>query len=106
MSCGQCSAVVAQGSNYCSNCGARVAAVPPSEPRQSDEQLTWKVRHETGLPLKAYFYWKKKNGRLVRSSEFTQPELEIEIERLSTAGEDTTQFVLALKMLALSRGGG
>jgi len=42
----------------------------------------------------------------VRSAEFTQSELEIEIERLSGAGEDTTQFVLALKMLALSRGGG
>ncbi len=81
--------------------------------RRVDEELTWKVGHEAAGqgPLekaapKAYFYWKKKDGRLVRSAEFTQPELEIEIERLSTAGEDTTQFVLALKMLALSRGGG
>src|SRR6267378_4533718 len=48
----------------------------------------------------------KKDGQLVRSAEFTQSELELEIERLSGAGEDTTQFVLALKMLALSRGGG
>ncbi len=78
-----------------------------------DEELTWKVvGHEAGRgPLekaapKAYFYWKKKDGQLVRSAEFTQPELELEIERLSGAGEDTTQFVLALKMLALSRGGG
>ena len=103
MSCGQCGAVVAQGSNFCSNCGARVAAVPPSEPRQSDEQLTWKVRHETGLPLKAYFYWTKKNGRLVRSAEFTQPELEVEVERLIAHGEDPTQFVRALEKLARSR---
>ena len=76
-----------------------------------DEELTWKVAHEAAGSLekpapKAYFYWKKKDGRLVRSAEFTQPELEVEIERLSGAGEDTTQFVLALKMLALSRGGG
>ena len=74
--------------------------------------MTWKVAHEAEheppekASPKAYFYWKKKNGQLVRSAEFTQPELEVEIERLSGAGEDTTQFVLALKMLALSRGGG
>src|SRR6266550_3736295 len=102
MSCVQCGAVVARGSNFCSNCGARVAAVPPSEPRQSDEQLTWKVRRETGLPLKAYFYWKKKNGRLVRSAEFTQLELEVEVERLIAHGEDPTQFVRALEKLARS----
>ena len=77
-----------------------------------DEELTWKVAHEAEHELrekaapKAYFYWKKKDGQLVRSAEFTQSELEVEIERLSGAGEDTTQFVLALKMLALSRGGG
>ncbi len=104
MSCVQCGAVVAKASNFCSNCGARVVAVPPSEPRQADEQLTWKVRHEPGLPLKAYFYWKKKNGRLVRSADFTQPELEVEIERLIEHGEDPTQFVLALKKLARSPG--
>jgi len=80
--------------------------------RRVDEELTWKVEHEAGreprekAPPKAYFYWKKKNGQLVRSAEFTQPELEAEIERLSGVGEDTTQFVLALKMLALSRGAG
>jgi len=37
----------------------------------------------------------------VRSAEFTQSELEVEIERLYA---DVTQFVIALKMLALSRG--
>ncbi len=80
--------------------------------RRVDEELTWKVGHEPehgprekALP-KAYVYWKKKNGQLVRSAEFTQSELEAEIERLSGAGEDTTEFVLALKMLALSRGAG
>jgi len=104
MSCVQCGAVVAKASNFCSNCGARVAAVPPSEPRQADEQLTWKVRHEAGLPLKAYFYWKKKNGRLVRSADFTQLELEVEIERLIEHGEDPTQFVRALQKLARSPG--
>jgi len=72
-----------------------------------NEELTWKVRDEAGgresqqkAPLKAYFYWKR-DGQLVRSAEFTQSELEVEIERLNT---DVTQFVLALKMLALSRG--
>ena len=75
--------------------------------RRVDEELTWKVGHDAGqgprekaLP-KAYFYWKKKNGQLVRSAEFTQSELEVEIERLNA---DMTQFVIALKMLALSRG--
>ncbi len=79
--------------------------------RRMNEELTWKVRHEPAergsgqkAPAKAHFYWKKKNGQLVRSAEFTQPELEVEIERLSTVGEDLTQFVLALKLLALSRG--
>jgi len=65
-----------------------------------DEKLTWKV-----APPKVCFFWKK-GKKLVRSAEFTQPQLEVEIERLNTAGEDTTQFVLALKMLALSRGAG
>ena len=80
--------------------------------RRVDEELTWKVAHEAEreprekAPPKAYFYWKKKDGQVVRSAEFTQSELEVEIERLSEVGEDTTQFVLALKMLALSRGGG
>ena len=63
-----------------------------------DEELNWKV-----APPKAYFYWKR-GGRLVRSAQFTQSELEDEIERLIAAGEDTTQFVLALKSLALARG--
>ena len=68
--------------------------------REVDEKLTWKV-----APPKACFFWKR-GKNLVRSAEFTQSQLEAEIERLSTAGEDTTQFVLALKMLALSRGAG
>src|SRR5437667_12607938 len=104
MSCARCGAVVAQGSNFCSTCGARVAAVLPSEPRREDERLSWEVSHEAGLPLKAYFYWKKKNGRLVRSADFTQPELEVEIERLIEHGEDPTQFVRALQKLARSPG--
>jgi hypothetical protein len=78
--------------------------------RRVDEELTWKVRHEAAghgsrqkaLP-KAYFHWKR-GGQLVRSAEFTQSELEVEVERLSAAGEDPTQFVLALTKLAFSRG--
>jgi hypothetical protein len=77
---------------------------------QVNEKLTWKVRQEAAgrgsrekAPAKAYFYWKR-DGRLVRSAQFTQSELEAEIERLSEAGTDMTQFVLALKLLALSRG--
>jgi hypothetical protein len=70
------------------------------------EELTWQVRaaaDERGSrqkPPKACFYWKR-DGQLVRSAEFTQSELEAEIERLSG---DMAQFVIALKMLALSRG--
>ncbi len=78
--------------------------------RRVDEELTWKVRPEAAghgsrqkAPPKAYFYWKR-GGRLARSAEFTQAELEVEVERLSAAGEDPTQFVLALKKLTLSRG--
>jgi hypothetical protein len=66
--------------------------------------LTWEVRHEAGVPLRAYFYWKKKNGRLARSADFTQSELEVEIERLIEHGEDPTQFVRALQKLARSQG--
>jgi len=75
--------------------------------RRMNEELTWNVRDEADergsrqkASPKAYFYWKR-DGQLVRSAEFTQSELEVEIERLST---DMTEFVLALKMLALSRG--
>jgi hypothetical protein len=75
-----------------------------------NEVLTWKVKHEAHgrgsrqkAPAKACFYWKK-DGHLVRSAEFTQSELEVECERLSAAGRDMTQFVVALKRLALSRG--
>jgi hypothetical protein len=74
-----------------------------------DEELTWKVRHDAGdgsqqkAQAKARFYWKR-DGQLVRSSEFTQSELEVEIERLTAAGEDVTQYVLALKRLVDSRG--
>ena len=72
-----------------------------------NEDLTWELRYEAAgrearrkAPAKACFYWKK-DGQLMRSAEFTQSELEVEIERLYS---DVTQFVLALKMLALSRG--
>ena len=72
-----------------------------------DEELIWRVRDEADgrgsrqkTPPKACFFWKR-DGQLVRSAEFTQSELEVEIERLYS---DVTQFVLALKMLALSRG--
>ena len=72
-----------------------------------NEDLTWEVRYVAAgseslqkAPAKACFNWKK-DGQLVRSAEFTQSELEAEIERLSG---DMAQFVIALKMLALSRG--
>ncbi len=72
-----------------------------------NEELIWKVKDEAGergsrqkAPPKACFYWKR-DGQLVRSAEFTQSELEVEIERLNA---DVTQFVIALKTLALSRG--
>jgi hypothetical protein len=74
------------------------------------EDLTWEVRYEAGGPesrqkplAKACFCWKK-DGQLMRSAEFTQSELEVECERLSETGTDLTQFVLALKQLALSTG--
>jgi len=72
------------------------------------EDLTWEIRYETAgreslqkAPAKACFYWKK-DGQLVRSAEFTQSELEVECERLCEAGRDVTQFVRALRHLALS----
>jgi len=68
-----------------------------------NEQLTWNLRHEATASAKACFYWKK-DGQIVRSAEFTRPELEAECERLSEAGRDVTQFALALIQLALSRG--
>ncbi len=54
-----------------------------------NEKLTWNVGDKAdgrGSRQKAYFYWKR-DGQLVRSAEFTQSELEVEIERLS---EDMT----------------
>ncbi len=71
-----------------------------------NEELTWQVRDEVDergsrqkASPKACFSWKR-DGQLVRSAEFTQSELEVEIERLYA---DVTQFVIALKMLALFR---
>jgi hypothetical protein len=73
-----------------------------------NEDLTWEIRYAAAgreslqkAPAKACFYWKK-DGRLVRSAEFTQSELEAECERLCEAGGDVTQFVRALQHLALS----
>jgi len=75
-----------------------------------NEELIWKVRREVAgngsqqeAPAKACFYWKR-DGQLVRSAQFTQSELELEVEQLSAAGLDLTEFVLALKLLALSPG--
>jgi hypothetical protein len=75
-----------------------------------NEDLTWEVRYEAAeresrqkALAKACFYWKK-DGQLLRSAEFTQSELEVECERLCEIGADLTQFVLALKQLALSTG--
>jgi len=75
-----------------------------------NEDLTWEVRYEAAgresrqkALAKACFYWKK-DGQLMRSAEFTQSELEVECERLCETGTDLTQFVLALKQLALSTG--
>jgi len=73
-----------------------------------DEELDWELSPEAAgresrqkSPAKARFYWKK-DGRVVRSAEFTQSELEVECERLSEAGEDITQFALALLALSSS----
>ena len=73
-----------------------------------NEDLTWEVRYEAAgresrqkALAKACFYWKK-DGQLTRSAEFTQSELEVECERLSEAGEDITQFALALLALSSS----
>src|SRR2546421_13004968 len=73
-----------------------------------NEKLTWKVSQEAAgngsrqkAPARAHFYWKRA-GRLVRSAQFTQSELEVEVERLSAAATNLQQFVLALKLLALS----
>ena len=75
-----------------------------------NEDLTWEVRHEAAgsesgqkALAKARFCWKK-DGRVVRSAEFTQSELEAECERLSEAGGDITQFALALLALSASVG--
>ena len=73
-----------------------------------DEELDWELSPEVAgreswqkAPAKARFYWKK-DGRVVRFAEFTQSELEVECERLSEAGEDITQFALALLALSSS----
>ena len=75
-----------------------------------NEDLTWEVTYEAAGGesrqqdlAKACFYWKK-DGQLMRSAEFTRSELEVECERLCETGTDLTQFVLALKQLALSTG--
>jgi hypothetical protein len=70
-----------------------------------NEELSWHIGKDAvgqesldRPPYKAYFYWKRE-GRIVRSAEFTREALETEITRLKNAGEDTTQFELALREL-------
>lgn len=68
------------------------------------DEISWHIGNdeENGRvdtsPVKAYFYWRK-DGKVVRSSEFTKNELLIEIDRLRTEGSDSSVFEEALRKL-------
>jgi len=68
-------------------------------------KLTWNIGQEaaaqgslTGKPHKAFFWWTQ-DGQIVKSEDFTAPELEKEIGRLRSRGEDVTEFEVALTRL-------
>ena len=49
-------------------------------------------------PFRAFFYWVQ-DDQLVKSTDFSLDELEIEIDRRRNAGENTEPFLSALKRL-------
>ena len=73
----------------------------------NDRKLVWHIGKEgstsTNLeapPFKAFFTWLHA-GQIERFADFTEPELQTEITRLRSAGEDTTPYEQALKQLHL-----
>lgn len=69
------------------------------------DQVLWSVGKEgtaqTRLdlpPFRAFFYWLR-DGQLVNAGDFNAQELEAELLRRKTVGEDTVPFEQALKAL-------
>jgi hypothetical protein len=69
------------------------------------EEIQWFIGKEgttrTRLdvpPFRAFFFWLQ-DGKVVESADFDRQELEVEIEKRRVAGQDTAEFVKALKGL-------
>lgn len=69
------------------------------------DQVLWRVGKEGTVhtridlpPFRAFFYWLR-DGQLVDACDFNVQELEAELLRRKTVGEDTTPFEQALKAL-------
>jgi hypothetical protein len=68
------------------------------------DELSWHVGKDDSNgsldrpPFKAYFY-RRSNGKVMRSAEYTKVELVSEIARLRGEGKDVSAFEAALKQL-------
>ena len=69
------------------------------------EELSWHIGKEgsgqecVDIPsYRAYFDWKRE-GRIIRSAEYTKAELQAEIQHRQREGEGLTEFELALKQV-------
>jgi len=69
------------------------------------DQVLWSVGKDGTVqtrldlpPFRAFFYWLR-DGQLVDAGDFNAPELETEILRRKSVGEDTVPFEHALKAL-------
>lgn len=72
---------------------------------KNDIELVWHIGKEgltsTNLetpPFKAFFTWLR-DGQIERTADFTQSELEAEIERFRGVGDDSAPFEAAVKQL-------
>lgn len=70
------------------------------------EEIQWFIGKEGTIhtrldvpPFRAFFFWLQ-DGKVVESADFDRQELEAVIEARRVAGQDTDEFMKALKGLA------
>ncbi len=71
------------------------------------DEITWHIgkddKPQDSPPYRAYFYWKL-NGKVLRSENYSEAELQDEIDRRLNNGEPMTDFEEALNNLRNKNG--
>lgn len=69
------------------------------------EEVQWFIGKEGTIrtrldvpPFRAYFFWLQ-DGKVVKTADFDRQELEVETEKRRVAGQETIEFIRALKGL-------